>query len=265
MPIPLKLFALTSMLLISATSVFASNTYLNEAGALQTDSSLQEHNSIGLGFVYGQNIYDGVDNKIQPFPLFNITYDNYFIQGITAGYNTYKDESFSFAFVVQPQFGGYESDESEALAGMRDTSYLINTGVQAEYHLLPFAFTFAALHDITGRSAGNSASAKMAVMVPMDDRRFMLIPSIAVTWEDSDITGYYYGVSSGESTASRSQYSPSGAMNMNYGLTMKYRMAENWTSTLGYMLTQYDSEISNSPIVSRQYASTLLVGISYLF
>lgn len=262
----LKIAMLTSLLLATISApVFADNTYIDSAADIAENGFAQEHNSVGVALAYNQNIYAGVGNVIYPFPLLNVSYDDFFIQGVTLGYNTYKDESLSFAFVVQPQFDGYTSDESNDLAGMNDTSYLINTGAQVQYRLLPFAFTLQALHDITGRSAGNSASAKMAIMVPLDDKRFMLIPSVAATWEDSDITGYYYGVSSGEATESRPTYEPASAININYGLTMKYRLAENWGATLGYVLTQYADDISDSPIVSRKYASSVLAGISYIF
>lgn len=254
------------MTLMTCVPVFADDsTYADSAASIQTDSSVVQKNSLGLGLVYAQNIYDGVGNKVQPFPLFNLSYDDFFLQGVTAGYNFYNDPELSFAWVVQPQFGGYNSDDSNDLEGMRDTSYLINTGAQVQYRLLPFSFSLAALHDITGRSAGNSAIAKVAVMVPLEDKQLELIPSISMSWEDSDITNYYYGVSQGESTSSRPAYDPGTAVNVNYGLTLKYRLSEHWGATIGYMLTQYADDIADSPIVSRKYASAGLAGVSYIF
>lgn len=253
--------------LVGTSSVFAENSNIDDANSINTasTSSSQEKNGIGVALAYGQNIYKGVDNKFQPFPLLNVTYDDFFIKGFTAGYNAYQDDSVTFSFVVQPQFGGYNADDSDELAGMSDTSYLVNTGVQAQYRLLPFSFTVAALHDVTGRTGGNSASAKMAVMVPLDDQRFVLIPSVTATWIDSDITDYYYGVTSSEATSTRSAYDPGTAVNFGYGLTMKYKMAENWGVTLGYVFTQYANDIADSPIVNRSYASTVFAGVSYLF
>lgn len=260
----LKILILT-IILASVSSAFADNTYIDNAGSIQTDSTAEEHNSVGVALAYNQNIYDGVGNKIRPFPLLNVTYDNFFLRGSMAGYNAYQDESLTFAFVVQPQFGGYTSDSSNDLEGMDDTSYLINTGVQAQYRLMPFVLTVSGLHDVTGRTNGNTASARITVVVPLDDRRLALIPSITATWQDSNITDYYYGVSSSESTSTRPEYEPDSALNLAYGLIMKYKLSENWAATLGYILTQYDDSIADSPIVSRKYASTALAGISYIF
>jgi outer membrane protein len=260
----LKILVLT-IVLAGASSVFADSTYIDNAGSIQADSSAHEHNSIGVGFVYNQNIYDGVGNKIRPFPLLNVTYDNFFIKGSTVGYNAYEDESLTFSFVLQPQFGGYTSDSSDDLKGMSDTSYLINTGVQAQYRLMPFILTVAGLHDVTGRTNGNTASARLAVVIPLDDRRFALIPTLSATWQDKNITDYYYGVSNSETTSTRPEYEPDSALNFSYGLIMKYKLTENWVTTLGYILTQLDDQVSDSPIVSRKYASTALAGISYLF
>lgn len=252
-------------ILSSSSCVFADTTYLNTAGNVQSDTPPEAHNSLGIGFAYSQNIYEGVGNKIKPFPLLNLSYDDFFIQGFTAGYNTYQDANLSFAFVVQPMFGGYDADESDALAGMNDTSYLVNTGAQLQYRLMPFSLTLAALHDVSGRSSGNSASAKLAAMVPLDDRRFMLIPSMTASWESSNITDYYYGVSSDEATATRPEYSPASALNTAYGLTFKYQIATHFGATLGYVLTKYARDISDSPIVSRSTSSAVLAGISYIF
>lgn len=252
-------------LLASVSSVFADSSYLENAEAVQTNTTVQTHNSIGLGLAYNQNIYKGVGNRVQAFPLLNLTYDDFFIQGFTAGYNAYQDESLSFAFIVQPMFGGYDADDSDELEGMSDTSYLVDTGVQMQYRLMPFSVTLAAVHDITGRTGGNSASAKFAAMVPLDDKRFVLIPSITATWLDSDITDYYYGVTHSEATATRPAYDPGTAVNIGYGLTMKYQISENWGATLGYVFTQYADDVSNSPIVSRSYSSAIVTGISYIF
>ncbi len=260
----LKLLVLAALLTSSSLSL-ADNSSLNIAGGVQNESAPDVHNSVGLGFVYNQNIYDGVGNVIHMFPLLNLSYNDMFIKGFTAGYNAYEDASASFAFVMQPMFGGYDSADSDALAGMNDTSYLINTGVQMQYRLMPFSLTLAGLHDISGRSSGNTASAKFAAMIPLDDRRFGLIPSITAEWLSSNITNYYYGVTSGEATSSRPEYNPASAWNMQYGLTFKYQVAEHFGATLGYTLTKYSEAISSSPIVSRSTSSAVLAGISYIF
>ncbi|MES2204548.1 MAG: MipA/OmpV family protein [Pseudomonadota bacterium] len=260
----LKMLALVGIL-ASASTAFADSSDLENANTTETGTTLQTHDSVGLGFAYNQNIYDGVGNHIQAFPLLNLNYDDFFIQGFTAGYNAYQDESTTFALIVQPMFGGYDSSDSDALAGMSDTSYLVNTGVQMQYRLMPFSLTAAAVHDVTGRTGGNSASLKFAAMVPLDDTRMVLIPSITMTWLDSDITDYYYGVTQSEATATRAAYDPGTAVNIGYGLTLKYQMAEHWGATFGYVFTQYADDISDSPIVSRSYSSAVVAGISYIF
>lgn len=259
-----KIFVLAA-LLANGSLMFGDTSSLNAVGAIQADVAPEIVNSVGVGISYGQNIYTGVDNTIQLFPLLNLSYEEWFIRGFTGGYKAYEDPNVSFAFILQPTFGGYDSDDSSALAGMDDTSYLLNTGVQVQYRLMPFSLTVAALHDVTGRTKGNSASAKLAAMVPLDDQRFMLIPSIATVWQSSNITGYYYGVSNHEATVNRPKYDPASAWNMEYGLAFKYRMSEHVGLTTSYVLTKYARDISDSPIVSRSTSSAMLASISYIF
>ncbi|MCD8500191.1 MAG: hypothetical protein LRY43_04025 [Gammaproteobacteria bacterium] len=81
---------LTILLITSAPSILASNFPLSILDDVQTTSDPQSSNSLGLGFAYGQNIYTGVDNIIQPFPLFNLSMHNFFLKGDELGYYTYK-------------------------------------------------------------------------------------------------------------------------------------------------------------------------------
>ena len=207
---------LTILLITSGPSIFASNFSLSILDDVQTTSDPQSSNSLGFGFAYGQNIYTGVDNIVQPFPLFNLSMDNFFLKGDELGYYTYKDPSLSFGIIVKPTFSGYSASDSDALEGMSDTSYLLNTGLQIQYHLMPLSFTVEALHDVTGRSTGNTVSGQLATIFPIDDQRFTVIPSVAAVWQSSEITNYYYGVSGSEVTESRSEYSPAGATSIHY-------------------------------------------------
>ncbi|MCD8542279.1 MAG: MipA/OmpV family protein [Gammaproteobacteria bacterium] len=256
---------LTILLITSAPSILASNFPLSILDDVQTTSDPQSSNSLGLGFAYGQNIYTGVDNIIQPFPLFNLSMHNFFLKGDELGYYTYKDPGVSVAVILKPTFAGYSASDSDALDGMSDTSYLLNTGLQMQYRLMPLSFTVEALHDVTGRSTGNTLSGELATIFPIDDQRFTVIPSVTAVWQSSDITNYYYGVSGSEVTASRPEYSPAGATTIHYGLTLKYRVSDHLGTTFGYTLTQLPRAISDSPIVSRSTSSSLLAGASYIF
>ncbi|MCD8500192.1 MAG: MipA/OmpV family protein [Gammaproteobacteria bacterium] len=184
---------------------------------------------------------------------------------MSLGITLIKDPGVSVAVILKPTFAGYSASDSDALDGMSDTSYLLNTGLQMQYRLMPLSFTVEALHDVTGRSTGNTLSGELATIFPIDDQRFTVIPSVTAVWQSSDITNYYYGVSGSEVTASRPEYSPAGATTIHYGLTLKYRVSDHLGTTFGYTLTQLPRAISDSPIVSRSTSSSLLAGASYIF
>ena len=245
-------------------AAFASSSYAPDV--IDTEpQGFESQNSLGLGVAYQQSIYTGVDNDVKPFPMLNFTYDDFFIKGITVGYNTYTTDVMQFSLIGRPNFQGYNSDDSRELSGMSDKGTSVNVGGQLVVKMLPLITTVSALHDISGNTAGNTLGLKFATGLPLMDKRLIISPSVAFTYQDSNITDYYYGVSDSEATSTRSAYSPSNTVNTTLGVMTKFQVSQHWSTTLAYMFTRYGNEISDSPIVDRSTASTVLLGASYLF
>jgi outer membrane protein len=222
-------------------------------------------NSLGVGLAYQQSVYAGVSGELKPFPLINFTYDNFFIKGITLGYNTYTSDVVQISLIGRPDFQGYEEDDSSELNGMGDRDASINVGGQVVIRTLPLITTMSALHDISGNTAGNTLGLKFATGVPLMDRRLILSPSVTFTYQDANVVDYYYGVSDAEATSNRAAYSPSYTINTTLGLMTKYKLSENWVATATYMWTRYGNEVSDSSIVDESTASTVMLGVSYIF
>lgn len=261
-----KIVMLTAALGLSLSpAAFATSSYAPDASDTESDAAHQLHNSIGLAAVYQENIYAGVDNEVKPFPLLNLTYGDFFIKGTTLGYNTYKTDVMEVAIIGRPSFQGYNADDSAELNGMNSTGALVNVGGQVIFKVRPLVTTVSAVHDFSGNTSGNTLGLKVAAGVPLMDRQFVLIPSVAFTYQDSNIINYYYGVDHSEATQTRPEYSPSNTINTTLGLTARYQVSQHWAATAAYMLTKYGDEVSDSPIVDRATSSTVLLGMSYLF
>lgn len=251
-------------LLTLSQSVFATSSYVPDVSDAGSEG-VQSKNSIGLAAAYQQNIYAGVDNDVKPFPLLNLTFGDFFIKGMTVGYNTYTTDMMQVSVIGRPNFQGYNSDDSTELNGMSSKGTSVNVGGQVAFKMQPFVTTVSALHDVSGNTAGNTVGLKVAAGVPLMDKRLVLIPSVTFTYQDANIVDYYYGVDHSEATDTRSAYSPSHTVNTTVGLLTRFQVSEHWLATAAYMLTKYGEEISDSPIVDRSTSSTVLLGMSYLF
>jgi MipA family protein len=247
------------------SSAYAADTYLETSQEMSPVTFGAQKNSVGVGLAYFQSVYDGVDDETKVFPRINYSYERFFIKGFTMGYTLYGSQDLAFAAVLQPQFGGYDADDSHQLNGMTDKSFLVNAGGEVMYRLKPIVAQLSVLHDMTGRTMGNQARLKLSTGIPLVDKRFIVAPSVAAVWQDSKITDYYYGVSSSEATASRAEYSPGSSWYMNYSLAFMYNISQHWLAAIAYNVTQYDDEVTDSPIVGRDFVSTGTISASYIF
>lgn len=252
-------------LLAGAQSAFAVSDYNTSAYEVQPQGFGHTQNSLGISAVYNQNIYSGVDSQVLPFPLLNFTYNNFFLQNITAGYHAYTNDYVQASLILAPNFQGYNADDSDELSGMNDAEPSLNAGGRLMLKTKPIVTTLSAVHDISGRTAGNTASAKFSTGLPLMDKRLVLSPSVTFAYQDSNVVNYYYGVGNSEATATRSAYSPGGTINTTAGLVAMYKLSQHWQTNFTYMFTKFGNEIADSPIVSRSTSSTVLLGISYLF
>lgn len=262
------LYAVTAVGLLScaqASMALSGGSYNTSAYSVQPQGFGQEQNSLGIAAVYHQNIYSGVDSKTLPFPMINFTYNNFFIQNITVGYNAYVSDIVQASLIAAPDFEGYDVDDSDDLNGMSDTDPSINVGGRLKVKTIPLITTLTALHDVSGNTSGNTLGAKFATGLPLMDKRLILSPSVAFNYQDKNIVNYYYGVNSSQATPSRAEYSPGSTINTTFGLVALYQLSSHWRGNISYMLTKYGSEIADSPIVNRSTASTVLVGVSYMF
>ncbi|MCG8012278.1 MAG: MipA/OmpV family protein, partial [Candidatus Thiodiazotropha weberae] len=90
--------------------------------SLSMSVSLAAEQRVQFGVVVSANssFYEDVGQDYYLLPLLLVDYDRFYLQGIDAGYRFFEGETQSLALEVRRTFDGYESDDSDALEGMRD-------------------------------------------------------------------------------------------------------------------------------------------------
>ena len=94
---------------------------------------------------------------------------------------------------------------------------------------------------------------------------WVLTPSAGITWQSNNLTDYYYGVEWDEVTGSRPYYSAGDAWNPFVSLTTQYYFTEKWSSLVMLSYEWLDNEISDSPIVNKQYQVRVMAGVMCKF
>ncbi|WP_432205152.1 MipA/OmpV family protein [Cetobacterium somerae] len=222
---------------------------------------------IGAGVGVSDSIYKGADDKAYPMPLLDINYGDFYVKGITVGYQFYKDDAFAASLFVDPLAGfavdgadlakGYDNIDDrkfQAMFGIRldaDTGfYGVRTGLTAQ----------------VGEHGGEGKiSAFKAYKV---DERLTIVPSIHVKGYSGDYTDYYFGVSSEEARKNSkidNSYKADAAYSFGANLTADYKLTDNVALMAFLGVERFSSEVSDSPIVEDGVLYLVGVGAKYYF
>jgi outer membrane protein len=86
-----------------------------------------------------------------------------------------------------------------------------------------------------------------------------------MTYRSRQLNDYYYGVRSDEVIPSRPEYDVGDSIGLLAALRLNYRLNEQWSVMAMSSIQWLGSEITNSPIVEKDYMASLLLGIMYRF
>lgn len=214
--------------------------------------------SVGAGVAVKQNIrndnqYDKSDKstEITPIPMAKIRLGPVSIAGpnIKLRLPRYK---FAAPFIAVKRNG-----ERYYGPGMdwRKDSWFAEVGL----NLLMFQLTYA--RDIQGRSHGEVYNLTYNGRVMLGKVLFNY--SFTHTFFDKEFTNYYYGVRQHEATSRRSSYSPGSSGSNSVALSPIWIINEKWSWFNSVKATFLESEIKDSPTVSRDWYFTMISGITY--
>jgi len=250
------------LVLIALSGVFISQVYAQENVSADNENAVQAADStltLGAGFVYRSPVYRGQDADGMPIPMVFYQKDKFYFRGSVLGFQFYKDPSWSLDLLAKWAFRGYNDDDSRHLNGMDDRDSSIEGGVAASYHDGWGTASISLVTDLLGEHDGQEITfsyAKRFIREP-----WVLTPSAGITWQSNNLTDYYYGVERDEVTAARPYYSAGEAWNPFVALTTQYYFTKKWSSLITLQYEWLDNEISDSPIVNKQYQVRVMAGI----
>jgi outer membrane protein len=90
-------------------------------------------------------------------------------------------------------------------------------------------------------------------------------PGVGVTYRSRQLNDYYYGVRSDEVIPGRPQYEVGDSTGLLASVRANYRLYERWSVMAMTSVEWLGSEITDSPIVEKDYEISMLVGVMYRF
>ncbi len=217
---------------------------------------------VGAGAYYTRSIVRGKTERASVLPYGYFDYGRMFARIDTMGVKTIKLGYGYLEVAGRVSLDGFKADAAN-LRGLTDRSNSIPLGI-GTFQVTPVgAFFVNAFHDVN-KSQGSLFEAIYAAEVATP--RATLYPQIGAEYLSKKYTGYYYGISAHEATASQySLYQPSGAFNPFLAALIDTTITEEVHLNFYWRHKWMASSIQGSPIVGRKGMDTTVVALTYRY
>ena len=244
-------------------SVFAGQAQAQTEPLFET---LDLSGKAGLGFAIQTTTspYAGVDQVYDLLPLYVYEGDTFYLHSYRAGFKLPATKNLKLDIFIAHRFEGFPYDETPAsLAGMEQRGAGLDGGIGLRYTSPIGDFAAELRNDISVESNGTELRAGYGYK--WRDGPMVWHPYMRLSYRDSDLNNYYYGVRPEEQTAQRPEYSAGDGFNFEFGLYGQYNLTRHWKLVAGIGAERLSSEIRDSPIVDKSWLILGSVGILYDF
>jgi outer membrane protein len=117
------------------------------------------------------------------------------------------------------------------------------------------------LHNVDDASRGSEARLRLVEEIRRGGLR--LRPQAMLSWRDTKLNDYYYGVRAAEAGAARPAYVAGSGLNLELALYATYPLSRHWQLLGGVSATQWAGSVRASPIVENRLQAAATLGLLY--
>ncbi len=205
--------------------------------------------------------YAGVDTKVYPAPVVAYEGKHLYVRSAIVGYRIIAENGLMIGPQVEPRVEGFKEDDSPFLRGMRDRNWSVDGGVNIEAATPVGLLGVSVMSDLLGRHRGQEAEFRYLIMFPA--LGFHFIPSGGVRWKSDGLVDYYYGVRPNEARPDRPAYRGEQAFDPFLRLVIRRTLTKHWSLFSDARYEWLAREITNSPIVDKNYQFSITMGGLY--
>ncbi|MEJ2514662.1 MAG: MipA/OmpV family protein [Gammaproteobacteria bacterium] len=223
--------------------------------------------ALGGGIRLGQSLYKGFDSDDQrqtdlvPLYLYNGRY--LFARGTSGGIHLLNREALEFNALARYRFQKLDPDRNAFYEGIGEREQTVDAGLELVLRQDWGILTLDWLTDALDRHNGQEAGASYRYDIDLGP--WTVSPFIAWTWQDADLTDYYFGVSPDEARPDRPAYDPGESQWITFGLNTAWRITDRIELFANVGFGGVDSVVRDSPLVAEDSASAAFIGGTYVF
>jgi outer membrane protein len=200
----------------------------------------------GIALSYSDEIYKGVDNSVNLWPIIGYSGDRLKVYGPLVSYRLTKAGHLELSALLKPRFNGFDDSDSIIFQGMSKRRSSIDIGLGMNYQINDWKFRVSGTHDLLDRSDGSEVITTVGRTFRVGP--LFIEPNIGLNYLDSNHVDYYYGVSPSEATVNRPQYFGNSALNTTLGIDFATPIFFGGFSRLGIGYTWLDTSIVDSSL-----------------
>jgi outer membrane protein len=261
----------TCRLLASSLLVFmflASHAKSQEVAEIPFFNAPPGTTALGGGIRLGQSPYLASDNEDQRefdlIPLYLYEGDYVFFRGTAAGVHFVKNDNWEVNLYGRYRFQKLDPDRNEFYEGLDERKQTLDAGLQIRSTRPWGDVRVSWITDTLDRHNGQEI--ELAYRYHFEAGPWTISPFISLSWQDANLTNYYFGVSpSEERLPDRPAYLPGESQWLNFGLNTAWQMTDRVTLFGNFGFGGTDSEVVNSPLVEETGFSAVFIGGTYTF
>ncbi len=224
--------------------------------------------ALGGGIRLGQSPYLASDNEDQRqfdlIPLYLYEGKYVFFRGTAGGVHFINSDNWEVNLYGRYRFQKLDPSRNEFYAGVEERKQTLDAGFQVA-SIRPWGdVKLSWIADTLDRHNGQEV--ELSYRYHFDTGPWSISPFISISWQDADLTNYYFGVSPSEARLpDRPAYLPGESQWLNFGLNTAWQMTDRITLFGNFGFGGTDSEVVNSPLIEESGFSSVFVGGTYTF
>ena len=223
--------------------------------------------ALGAGLRMGQSPYLASDNEderqVDLIPLYLYEGKYLFIRGVSGGVHLFKNESLELNFYTRYRFQKLDPDSNAYYAGLEKREQTLDAGFELGINKNWGAVKFDWMTDTLDRHKGQEA--RVSYRYDFERGPWTLSPFISWTWQDDNLTNYYFGVSEAEANPERPAYLLGDSQWVSFGLRTAWQISDRIELFGNFGFGGTDTSVLDSPLVDEDGFSSAFVGGTYLF
>ena len=223
--------------------------------------------ALGGGLRFGQSPYFATDNddqrQLDLIPLYLYQGEYVFARGTAGGLHIVNSDALEINLLLRYRFQKLDPDSHSYYEGLESRDQTLDGGFEValrrKWGEVKVDWVTDTLDNHGGQEVGISYRYRF------ENGPWSISPFISWSWQDDNLTDYYFGVSEAEARPDRPAYQPGESQWVGFGLNTAWQVSDRIVFFGNIGFEGSDSVVGDSPLVDEEKGSSAFVGGTYLF